>query len=84
MKEFNTPGEALAHIADCQLATVEEMALRKRRPKYEYIRQKEIAQTCVSAAVRFSGANHIARTRINEVAAVGSVEAYAKAIEDRV
>ena len=83
MKEFNTPGEALAYIADCQLATVDDMAIRKRKPVHEYARQKSLAETCVAAAVRFSDPKHIAKTRINEVAAVGSVEAYAKAIEDR-
>lgn len=83
MKEFNTPGEALAYIADCQLATVDEMAIRKRKPVYEYARQKRIAETCIAAALRFSNVGDIAKTRILAVNASGSVEAYAKAIEDR-
>lgn len=83
MKEFNTPGEALAYIADCQLATVGHMAMIKRKSKYEYERQISIAAICVAAAVRYSDPADVAKTRINEVAAVGSIEAYAKAIEDR-
>ena len=81
MKEFNTPGEALAYIADCQLATVDYMAVRKRWPKNEYIRQKRIAETCVAAALRFANVGDIAKTRILAVNSAGSVEAYAKVME---
>jgi hypothetical protein len=83
MKEFLTPGAALAYIANCQLATIDDMALKKRKPVHEYARQKSIAETCVAAALRFSNVGDIAKTRILAVNAVGSVEAYAKAIEDR-
>lgn len=83
MKEFNTPGAALAYIADCQLATVGHMAMVKRKSVHEYARQKSIAETCIAAALRFSNVGEIAKTQILAVNEAGSVEAYAKAIEDR-
>jgi len=45
--DVRTPEDAIQYIADCQLATVSSMAMKKRRPKYEFERQVSIAQTCV-------------------------------------
>ncbi len=39
-----TAEDALAYLVDCTLATVSDMAGKKRRPKYEFERQIEIAQ----------------------------------------
>lgn len=46
--EVRTPADALAYITDCTLATVCDMASRKRRPKYELERQIGIAQTAIT------------------------------------
>ena len=45
MRAPKTIQEAVAYIADCNLATVSHMAMLKRRPKGEYQRQIRIAQT---------------------------------------
>ena len=42
--DVRTPQDALAYLVDCQLATVSSMAMKRRRPKYEYERQVSIAQ----------------------------------------
>lgn len=44
MRQPKTLQEAMAYIADCNLATVECMASKKSRPKGEYQRQIRIAQ----------------------------------------
>jgi hypothetical protein len=41
---ITNPSMALVYMTECTLATVDAMAMRKRRPKYEYKRQKSIAQ----------------------------------------
>ena len=46
--DVSTPGDALAYITDCNLATIESMAIKKSRPKYEYQRQIGIAQKAVN------------------------------------
>ncbi len=43
-----TKSEALRYLADCQLATVSDMAMKKSRPKYDYIRHIQIAQKAVN------------------------------------
>ena len=83
MKDFSDPGKALAYIADCQLATVEWMATIKRKSQSDYRRQIDIAETCVAAAVLFSAPADIDNTRMLDVSIAGSVEAYAKALEER-
>lgn len=45
--------DALLYIANCQLTTVAEMAMKKKRPKYEYERQIDIAQRLVDWIKRF-------------------------------
>lgn len=40
--------DALLYMANCQLATVAEMALKKTRAKHEYGRQTDIAQLLVN------------------------------------
>ena len=44
----HTPEQALAYLADCTLATVEMMAMKKSRQKGEFGRQISIAQRAVS------------------------------------
>lgn len=54
MKNFKTPEEALAYIADCTLATVATMASKKSKSNYEFKRQIDIAQTAVDALKQFN------------------------------
>jgi hypothetical protein len=42
-----TPGEALAYIVDCTLATVETLAMKKSRSKAEFERQVAMGQSGV-------------------------------------
>lgn len=42
--EVRTAEQALVYMTDCTLATVADMAMRKRRAKGEYRRQTSIAQ----------------------------------------
>jgi len=46
--KVRTPELALAYITDCNLATVESMAMKKTRPKGEFERQISIAQTAIN------------------------------------
>ena len=43
-----TPEQAILYLADCTLATVADMAMKKSKSKYEFQRQIEIAQTAVN------------------------------------
>jgi len=43
--QVRTPNQALAYITDCNLATVQDMAMKKSRGKREFERQINIAQT---------------------------------------
>lgn len=78
---FNDPGEALAYIADCTLATVCDMACKKSRRKHEYERQISIAQVAIDAMKRF-GVSY-SGTRAMEVDEHGSVQAWAKFWEQK-
>lgn len=42
-----TPEQALLYLADCTLATVADMAMKKSKSKSEFKRQIAIAQTAV-------------------------------------
>ena len=42
-----TPEQALEYLADCTLATVADMAMKKSKSKSEFQRQIEIAQSAV-------------------------------------
>lgn len=44
---IRTPEQALLYLADCTLATVADMAMKKSKSKSEYARQIGIAQTTV-------------------------------------
>lgn len=43
-EEIRSVEGALLYFADCQLATVDELAMKKSRGKGDYDRQKRIAQ----------------------------------------
>ena len=42
-----TPEQALLYLADCTLATVSDMAMKKSKSKHEFQRQIAIAQSAV-------------------------------------
>jgi hypothetical protein len=52
--EVNTPGQALAYLVDCTLATISHMAMLKLRKKSEYERQIAIAQNGVDWMVQMN------------------------------
>lgn len=45
--QVRTPEQALLYLADCMLATVAHMAMKKSKGKYEFQRQISIAQSAV-------------------------------------
>lgn len=72
--DVRTPGQALAYLTDCNLATVCDMAGRKSRPKAEFERQKRIAQQGVDW---MRAMNIECDNRATEVIKAGSVDAWA-------
>lgn len=73
--DVRNPGQALAYITDCNLATVCDMAGKKSRPKAEFERQKRIAQQGVDWM--HSMGVDCSSTRANDVLKAGSVDAWA-------
>lgn len=53
MRDTSTLGKSLAYMTDCTLATVDDLAMRKRPPVRELRRQCSIAQEGVDAMRRF-------------------------------
>ena len=47
-ERVRTPEQALIYLTDCHLATVSDMALKKKRPKWEFERHVMIAQTSIN------------------------------------
>lgn len=74
--QVKTPGDALAYMTDCNLATVSRMALKKSRPKYEFERQISIAQTAVNWMLEMG--IDFSTTRATDVVAAGSVKEWAE------
>lgn len=83
MKQVHTVEQALAYMADCTLATVDDYAMKKRPPVREYRRQRLIAQSAVDWMQKFGVSAE--RTRAEDVIKQhnGSVDAYAEAIRTR-
>ena len=69
--------QAFVYIADCNLATVANMAMTKSRPKGEFKRQKNIAQSMIDWIVFFKIDSESTRAEniINNFS--GSVDAWA-------
>ena len=75
--EVKSASDALAYMVDCTLATVCDMASKKKRPVYEYARQIAIAQSGVEWMLRFYAVKN--NTRANDVIkAGGSVAKWAE------
>lgn len=68
-------GDALAYIADCTLATVCDMAMKRRRPKHEFDRQISIAQTAIDWMLLFGV--DLSSTRAEDVVSAGGVKEWA-------
>lgn len=73
--QINNTGQALAYITDCTLATVCEMAMKKKRPKHEFERQMSIAQTAINWMVQMGV--DVTTTRAEDVLKDGDVQAWA-------
>lgn len=75
--------QAYAYILDCNLATVDDMAMKKSRKKVEFARQISIAQTALDWAIEMGV--DVSTTRGDDVMNKfnGSVDAYAKDIVER-
>ena len=80
--EVRTAEDAVVYITDCNLATVCSMAMKKSRPKYEYDRQKSIAQKSIDwmneMHIDYSG------TRAESVSMAGNVDKWASTFEPKV
>ncbi len=75
--DVRTPAAALVYLADCTLATVISLAMKKSRPVGEYRRQISIAQSAVDW-IRAFGLD-AAGTRVERVTT--TVADYAKEYE---
>lgn len=79
-QNVKSPADALAYALDCTLATVDDMAMKKSRPKSEYARQKSIAQQILDWCVMFNV--NIESTRGKEIVANKlTVDQYAAKLE---
>lgn len=67
--DVKSASDALAYMVDCTLATVCDMASKKKRPVYEYARQIAIAQHGVAWLVQFGAVTN--NTRANDVIKAG-------------
>ncbi len=74
----NTPGEALAYVTDCNLATIERMASRRSRSERELKRQISIAQQAIDWMIAFDV--DFSATRAVEAVAAGGVEAWVRSM----
>lgn len=74
--QVREPGDALAYITDCTLATICDLAGKKSRPKAEFTRQKMIAQTAIDWIQQMK--IDFSNTRIVEVIEAGGVDAWAQ------
>ena len=77
--EVRLPEHALAYLTDCTLATVADMAMKKRRPAYEFKRQIQIAQSGVTW-MRQMGVD-CSRTRAKDI--TGTVAEWAQSFVER-
>jgi hypothetical protein len=74
--EVKSPEDALLYLADCQLATVVQLAYKKSRGKGDYERQKDIAQHFCDWIKRFN-IDVNPGNRVQKVFEQGSVEKFA-------
>jgi len=77
--EIRTEGDALVYLADCTLATVETLAMRKSPPKAELERQVMMASDAIRWIDQF-GLNSTG-TRVADVKAAGGMEPWLKSLK---
>jgi hypothetical protein len=77
-RNVSTPEDALLYLTDCCLATVEGMAMKKSRIKYEFARQIAIAQEACDW-LRDMGINPEG-TRAEDIVGKKTVEEWAQQI----
>jgi hypothetical protein len=80
--DVRTPEDALLYLADCQLATVCDLAVKKSRIKSDYARQKEIAQLFCDWIKEFK-IPVVGNNRVGGVSVAGSVDVWAKRFEPK-
>lgn len=74
---LKTTEEALVYITDCTLATVESLAMKKSRGKWEYERQIKIAQISIDHMLRNRIHHYGTRARVVIESYNGSVQLWA-------
>lgn len=74
--DVKDPGSALAYITDCNLATVEAMAMKRTRAMIEFERQKAIAQKAIDWMVDMGV--DFSTTRAADVVKAGGIDAWVK------
>ena len=80
MRDTSTLEKSLAFMTDCTLATVDDLAMRKRPPVREFRRQCSIAQEGVDAMRRFGVTPAGTRAECVLDSHGGSVVEYAQAV----
>ena len=81
--DVRTPGDALAYITDCTLATVGDLAMKKSRGKHEYARQKSIAQRSIGWMVEMGVDFRLTRAKDVVEKFGGSVDLWAQSFEGK-
>lgn len=69
--DVRNAGQALAYVTDCQLATLCDLAGKKKPPKAEFARQISIAQRAIDWMVAFK--IDFSGTRATKVIEAGTV-----------
>ncbi len=70
--------DTLVYITDCNLATVEMLAMKKNPPKGEFQRQIDIAQIAINSMVDYD--IDFSDTRADDTILVGNVKVWADQI----
>jgi len=73
-------GDLVAYLVDCTLATVTTLAMKKSRPKFEYERQKSIAQLGIDKMIEM-GIDVSCTRAVKIIAGKMTVDEYAREFE---
>lgn len=80
--DIRSLNDAFTYFLDCQLATVEELAIKKSKSKHDYKRHIEIAQKMINNAKEY-GVN-VKHTRAENIINDGlTVEQWATAVDNK-
>jgi len=75
--------DAFLYYTDCELATLIDMAMKKSKPKNEYIRHKAIAKGMIEIIIGHKLDYKDRGTRIDKVIACGGIDNYVKEYEPK-